>query len=437
MRMVGLLAALALAPQSKPVKELYDSGKVKAQYQLDAAGRRDGQYQEFHENGKRRLVATYAHGVLERAYEEFHENGKPRLKKRYAKGRIDGDLLRFDDKGVLVHRMLFRKGQAFLYPDLAAPVPVHDRSIDALRKQLDEIDPPALLRKWAPAERFDQAPSLSAPHKAGTLKKEYVESALRHVKAYRYLSGVHTNLAVDEAYMSNCQHGAVVLALNKGLSHEPPQPPGLPKDFFDRGYQGCNKSNISAYPGGSLRDSIDGFMNDSDPSNIERVGHRAWILLPELGKVGFGEAGTDNTFKTLWVVDYSARAARPAAKPARPGPKAPEFDAYPAPGYYPVEYLAKGAAWSAHPRNGSFRVANKADLRIEVWALTDEYDLDRKLEINHTSIGLGGGIVFRPVFPAGRELAGSRFLVSIMGKGPERIAYIVEFCRRAAPADSN
>jgi hypothetical protein len=430
--LVLVLAAAAGGAQDTkagPVKELYDSGKVKLQYQLDAEGKKDGQYQEFFESGKRKIVATYAHGVLERAYEEYYENGKPRVKKKYLKGKPDGDLFHYDDKGVLVHRVTFRKGEVFHYPDFVTPVPAHARSLEAIRKKLDEIDPPASRKTWALADRYEEAPSLASPQKAGKLKKEYLEDALRYVKVYRWLCELPIEVTVHEPYNELCQHGAVILALNKDLSHEPPQPAGVSKEFFDKGYQGCNRSNISMYPKGSLRDSIDGFMDDSDPDNINRVGHRIWILMPELGKVGFGEAGEENTYKTLWVSDYSGK-----KEAAKGGSKLPEFTAFPPPGLFPYEYINPQTAWSVSPRGG-FQAGSKADLKIEVWRLTDEYDLDRKLDLNHMSIGLRGAIVFRPVFGAemkkDSDMMGSRYLVTITGKGPERISYIVEFTRRA------
>lgn len=427
-----LAAAAGLGQDSKagPVKDLYDSGKVKAQYQLDADGQKDGPYQEFYENGKRKVVATYVHGVLDRTYEDFHENGKPRVKKKYAKGKIDGELLRFDDKGVLIHHVMFRKGEVSYFPDGVTPTPVFSRTVEVLRKKLEEIDPAAALKKWELADRFEEAPGLTSPHKAGKLKKDYLESALRHVKAYRWLCDLPIEVGLHEPYNELSQHGAVIIALNGDLSHEPPQPPGVAKDFFTKGYQGCNKSNLYMLPRGSLRDAVDGWMDDSDASNIDKVGHREWILGPDLGKVGFGEAGADNAFKSMYVVDSSGK--REPAKAARPGPKIQEFTAYPSAGYFPLEYFHPGAAWSVKPRGGPLQGVAKADLRIDVWTLTEEFDLDRKLDLNHTSIGLLGGIVFRPVLGKDDGEPGRRFLVSISGKGPERITYIVEFARRAA-----
>ncbi len=426
-----LAAAAGIAQDSKagPVKETYEDGKVKAQYQLDADGQKDGPYQEFYESGKKKITATYAHGVLDRAYEDYYESGKPRVKKRYAKGKPDGDLMHFDEKGVLIHHVQFRKGEVFYFADPAVPTPVFPRTPESIRKKLDEIDPAAGLKKWELADRYDEAPSLTAPHKAGKLKKDYLEFALRHVKCYRWLCELPIEVTVNEPYNELSQHGAVIVALNKNLSHEPPQPPGVAADFYKKGAEGCIKSNLNVSPNGTLRDAINGWMEDSDPSNIDKVGHREWILSPGLGKTGFGEAGPENAYKSMYVVDGSAK--REPSKAVKPGPKAQEFTSYPCAGYFPVEFFDLTAAWSAIPRGGPFQGIQKADLRIEVWSLTDEYDLDQKLEVNHTSIGLLGGIVFRPVLKKDEKSAGGRYVVTIGGKGAERIAYIVEFFRRA------
>lgn len=416
------LAAGAQDPRTGPRKENYPNGKIKAQYTLDAEGKRHRRTLEYYENGKRKLSANYDHGVLDGAYQEYYENGKTRVKKRYKKGKLDGDLLRMTDRGLPLYRVTVKRGKVFHYPDFRAPVPVYERTVEEIRKKLDEIDPPGVFKRWPVAERFEVPNVLKAPYKAGTLKKEYMESAVRHLNAYRYLAGLDHEVTVDAGYCGFSQHGSVVNAVNNQMSHTPRRPKDMDEEFFKKGYKGCSSSNLSMRPRGELRDCIDGYMNDSDSRNIQEVGHRKWCLSPRMGKVGFGEAGPRGAYKSLYVFDRSNGKA-----------KAPELLAYPSAGYFPLEYYAQGAAWSVAPSGGKLTLPPQGEMNLEVWQLNDEYDLERKLEINHTSIprwSMGKALVFRPVLPPRQKLDGMKFLVSVSGKRPPRISYIVHFFRR-------
>ena len=84
--------------------------------------------------------------------------------------------------------------------------------------------------------------------------------------------------------------------------------------------------------GKDLPGSVDSYMDDSDPGNIARLGHRRWCLLPELRRTGFGSAGK---WSAMWTADHSA--------PAVKGLKTVK---YPPAGFIPADFFDGGHAWS-------------------------------------------------------------------------------------------
>src|SRR5438045_1192356 len=76
------------------------------------------------------------------------------------------------------------------------------------------------------------------------------------------------------------------------LDHDP-RNPGLPEDQYQLARKAAGSSNLGWFGKGqsdSLALSVDMFMDDSDETNIDRVGHRRWCLNPAMKKVGFGQA---------------------------------------------------------------------------------------------------------------------------------------------------
>ena len=83
------------------------------------------------------------------------------------------------------------------------------------------------------------------------------------------------------------------------------------------GYEGTSRGNL--YMGSEdIVAQVRAYMDDSDASNIDAVGHRRWCLNPRMVKTGFGQTGK---FGAMYAHDNSRR-------------KIPEYDfvGYPAPG---------------------------------------------------------------------------------------------------------
>jgi hypothetical protein len=155
--------------------------------------------------------------------------------------------------------------------------------------------------------------------------------AFRRLKAYRYLAEApYKDLVLDENYNKMCLAGAMLCEKIGKVDHKP-RNPGIPAKEFQFASQGTSKSSMREGPG-SLSDSVDNWMNDSDPENIKIVGHRRSCLRPAMQKTGFGHSGI---FSAMYVFDASRI-------------KIPEYEylCYPANGLMPNEFFGDRYAWS-------------------------------------------------------------------------------------------
>ena len=132
--------------------------------------------------------------------------------------------------------------------------------------------------------------SLSSPYQVGELSDKTNTQSLNMLNFIRYVAGLPDNVTINSTYKHYAQSAAFLNALNGGLSHFPSRPSGLSDSIYKDGYFGSGKSNLGAGYS-SVSDSLKSYMNDSDSSNIDRVGHRRWLLYPGMSEVGFGMAG--------------------------------------------------------------------------------------------------------------------------------------------------
>jgi hypothetical protein len=418
LRLASLLTALALAAAvPEEVVEYYPDGVVKARYHVDDKGRRDGPASEFFAGGSVSVRARYTAGELDGPWSSFWEDGKKRVSATYKRGQLQGEFVErgIDGEPTLVAsykagsldgtREILRAGRAVSRQRWKAGrlveldgVVAHPREPDELRKTLAEIEAPADEEGAA----RDALPALELARAA----------ALRRLKAYRFLVGVPwEDLSLDPGLNDFAQAGAELTKVVGHLDHTPPNP-GLPDDVYRKGYTGT--SNSSLCHGRDLVGSVDGYMDDSDPSNIAQLGHRKGCLHPALRKTGFGYA---EPFAAMWTSDRSG------------GTKTElDFIAYPPRGWVPLRYFHARAAWSVAFPSG--RAMPKADeIEVRVYELDENYARgETPLALDHEGVA-GNLLGFRPALPGLAH--GARFWVAIDGleqraKGPS-IAYLVEF----------
>lgn len=125
----------------------------------------------------------------------------------------------------------------------------------------------------------------------GLLTEETLTNAINMVNQVRYIAGLNADVTNAPEQEERLAAAAMVIALNGGLSHYPDRPHELADSQYDElyrlAYAGASSSNLYAGPT-NLASSVLGYMDDSDSRNIDRVGHRRWILNPSMGKTTFG-----------------------------------------------------------------------------------------------------------------------------------------------------
>lgn len=293
------------------------------------------------------------------------------------------------------------------------------------------------------AHPYATAPSVSAPYAPGVLKSDYLKDGLNALNFYRYISGLPGDIATTDALNQSAAYGAVLLAAEGDFSHEPEQPADMPKSFYDKGLASTSTANIFGsygYDNHILAASMDAYMEDSDEFNLDRLGHRRWILNPPLQQVGMGLArGQDEyDYATLQVFDDS-RSERIGF----------HYIPYPARGAFPVEVFGGTTAWSvsvnsleyAAPVLKSVKVTLTRSRDGKVWRFDSSMNKvtanGKYFNVETQNYGTGPAIIFRPD-GIGEYAAGDQYNVRIEGlkgkDGSDRIiAYAVNFISAAKP----
>jgi hypothetical protein len=410
----------------EPVETKHPNGQVHERYTLDAAGKKSGTYEEFRADGTLALRCVYKSDVRQGHAEEFFADGKTvQSSGEYRQGERDGAWL-FVTEGNARHKKAeYRNGvmSGAVSIEIDGHVVSKQKWKDGELERLDDIVPFA-VRRAALLERLTAI--LAPPSTPIDVSKDPLAAdraaALRRLQAYRALCGVrYETLALVPEWNTLCDAASEVCRQNGEISHTPPKPPGFDDARYRQGCEGASHSNLST--GVDLPDSVDSYMNDSDESNIARIGHRRWCLDPLMGKTGFGRA---DSFCAMWAMDQGGKAPRGLAAVL-----------YPPPGYCPVNMFSPTHAFSISPLKGG--EVKKQDVRARVRALDQDWIPGNELALDHldsieSGYGTGGCIVFRP---AGLKVApGARYLVevSIDAGKTQAWRYVVAFCEAARSA---
>lgn len=267
---------------------------------------------------------------------------------------------------------------------------------------------------------YIEAPVVSATHKAGILAPGLIEDGVNMANFVRFLAGLPDDLAADEALNTQAQHGAVLLAHIGYLDHTPAKPADMDESFYKTGYKSTSTSNISfaamsgsgedlrLSPGGylSLSESVRSYMSDSDDYNVDRVGHRRWIINPELKKTGFGFAHKTSV-EGGWSM-LSRFSPMQAFDTSRTEKVDYDHVKWPNNGYFPAEFFAGDDAWSisfnpekySAPQLSQVGVELKRQSDNKVWILdkSDNQIVNGQeyFNINNDGYGIPYCIIFRP-----------------------------------------
>ena len=170
---------------------------------------------------------------------------------------------------------------------------------------------------------------------AGSLHAEDMLDTLNAIKMVRYITGLpYDDIRFTAENNKRSQYGSYLLAVSGQFTHYPNAVYGMPADFYNIAYSGCNDANIAAgYPNVSA--SILAYMTEPGKNNIEHAGHRRWLLKPDLKNFGIGHVrGPQDDYggyrSSIYVYDGTA-----------PGEHEPDtYIAWPSSGDFPIQYMA-------------------------------------------------------------------------------------------------
>ena len=144
-------------------------------------------------------------------------------------------------------------------------------------------------------------PSIVNPYSPGEISQASRTSAINMLNQIRYIAGL-SSITNDTTYEKMAQAGSLLNAANNVLSHTPARPTGMSDDLFNLGNTGASKTNIASGYNSLPRAIALGWMEDGDPGNIVRMGHRRWTLNPTMAKTGFGAVGK---YTSMYSMDGS------------------------------------------------------------------------------------------------------------------------------------
>lgn len=450
-RLVILSCCLLLAGAAAPGverRESWPDGSLKARWSEDDQGRLDGLREEYAPDGVRTLLAEYKQGRKHGAWREWSVAGTRTRFLSYKDDELDGRCEEFHPDGASAsagdHRSGARQGKWT------------ERSADGRRRksleykagmlhgELKIVQDDKLLtrQQWKDGELADLDGRQPFPARRDALLRElrailaqpaaedpadarHAERlrALHRLQLYRRLCGLPwEGMRLVPEWNLRCDAAAEVCRANGGLDHTPPMPAGFDEARYKLGHEGASNSNLSR--GTSLPRSIDGYMDDSDPSNIDRIGHRRWCLNPTLKKTGFGAA---DDYSAMWSMDQSG-----------PPVKGLSEVFYPPRGHVPVDLHAANRAFSIALWRGA--VPRREQLVVRIVPLdADWLEAGDPLELDHCAVaegGYGGApcLVFRA--PRLRVAAGAAYRVRVSVDGGKTTAhdYIVAYCEPVEPA---
>ncbi len=268
---------------------------------------------------------------------------------------------------------------------------------------------------------FNAEPNVQNPYYPGELSDTTLAHAINSTNLVRYVAGLEFAVAGDEQN-NLAQYAALVNHANGNISHYPSRPSDMDQSTYDLGYQGSGESSLhygmGSYAQNSMFDVIvHSFMADKDNSNIAMLGHRRWIIYPELYEAGFG--GT---------VTGSGNSAHMTSAMHVIGGQQQQSDIY-------------GVAWPSYntptnmfkddyPWSYSYGEAIYGDLSVTLTRLNDNEQWifsyngsDGYFNVDNQNYGAPGCVIFRPDNIS--YSAGDVFHVQISG-GAEA-SYIVDF----------
>ena|GEM_PF-3935047 len=306
---------------------------------------------------------------------------------------------------------------------------------------------------------FSQTPSLTAPHRAGSLRNELLNDAENAIKMVRYLAGLpYDDISLTNKLNTSAQHRAVIAAVTGEIGHNLQKPTDMSDTFYQAGmndgYDQCELNHVSFSSNISMANTANailGLVGDDGSNNISNAGHRIAILDPSIKEFGIGyvndfsNPNPKNSIygRTMYGNYYYVHTARSSGT----ADVADTYVAWPNSGYFPIDYfsnpsypwtLTLGADYQAPNKNNISLIltrtrGNKTWIFDEATPNLGENNANyMNRSLNHFNIS-GKTITFRPnLNDLGTINDGDIFEVNLFGirksNGAETmLTYSIEF----------
>ncbi len=314
---------------------------------------------------------------------------------------------------------------AMLFVSLPQPAAAEGQSYDREVHTAKEISAFFASHPWdmQNVSVFDAEPSLTAPFAPGSLSAETQQELLNCLNCIRYAAGLPADLTVKTDYSELAQAASLVNRLNGKLDHDPKKPSGMSEPMFRLASLGAGGGILSRGRPAFCQSIVEGLMGDSSDKNLPALGHRRWILNPDLLNTGFGQ--TEN-FYAVYINDFNRQETFTGDYIAWPPPEMP---------YY---LYSKGDRYALSVSLGSaYDTADVKKVSVDIRSekLDRTFHLDGSctdfnyyLTVNTALYGTGNCLIFYPgeLFPENDNVTVS--ISGITKKGePAPITYSIQF----------
>lgn len=314
---------------------------------------------------------------------------------------------------------------AMLFASLPQPAEAEVQSYDREAHTAKEISAFFASHPWdmQNVPVFDAQPSLTAPYSPGALSAATQQELQNCLNCIRYTAGLPADLTVKPEYSELAQAASLVNRLNGELDHTPVKPNGMSEPLYRLGSLGSGGSALSSGRPAFCQSIVEGLMGDSNDKNMPMIGHRRWLLNPELLYTGFGQT---EKYYAVYVSDYNRQEKFTGDYIAWPPPNMPYY-LYGKSGRYAMTVSLGDAYDTADISKVSAEI--RSEVLDKTWHLDGSCtDFDYYLTVNNQLFGTGNSLIIYPgeLFPENDSVTVS--ISGITKKGePAPITYSIQF----------
>ncbi len=262
---------------------------------------------------------------------------------------------------------------------------------------------------------YDEEPNATYPYSLGKVSDITLKDTCQLVNNIRYIAGVPSDVTLKNEYIELAQAASVVNAANDMMTHYPSCPNNMSDAMFQKGYNGASHSNLCRGSNSIGMSILGAYMGDRDSSNIDRVGHRRWILDPYMSQTGFGYAKNIDKYTAMYALDTGNENGKNYDNIVWPAQNTP------------IGYFNGNDPWSISV-NGSVDTATVSITCINTgqkWTFSGEPGCKKDNDIGYFNInnehyGMLACIIFRP--KGGVEVSnGYSYKVEVTGSGYDKL----------------